>query len=184
MPADRRKKTMDELHRADVEQFRAQPKLPLTVVLDNVRSEMNVGSILRTADAFAIERVLLCGITPVPPKAEIHKSALGAEQAVNWQYCSTAVEAVKSLVEQGYIVCAVEQAHGSVELNRFVPDADHNRRYAVVLGHEVRGVDQQVVNLAHHCLEIPQHGTKHSLNVACAAAVVMWHFANRLTPCE
>ena len=176
----RRKKTMEELHRAGVEQFRAQPKLPLTVVLDDVRSMHNVGSVLRTADAFRVEEVVLCGITPLPPKPEIHKTALGAEDAVQWEHCASALEAVRRLADEGYVVCAVEQAHGSVPLNRFcVPEAARGR-YAVVLGHEVRGVDQEVVSKAHYCLEIPQYGTKHSLNVSVTAGIIIHYLASLL----
>ena len=169
---------MEELCRPSVEQFRHAAKLPLTVVLDNVRSEMNVGSILRTADGFAVERVVLCGISPTPPRPEIHKTALGAEDSVEWVYSASASAAVERLKAEGYEVFAVEQAHGSVPLEQFAPQSD--RRYAVVLGHEVRGVAQEVVDASDGCLEIPQRGTKHSLNVACAAAVVMWHFFSRL----
>ncbi len=166
---------MEELHRLTVEQSLAAEKLPVTVVLDEVRSEMNVGSIFRTADAMGIERIVLCGITPVPPRPEIHKTALGAEEAVAWVHYATAIEAVEALRQQGYVILAVEQVHGSVSLERFVPQP--GVRYALVLGHEVKGVSQAVVDAAHTCLELPQRGTKHSMNVACTAAIVMWHFA-------
>ena len=165
---------MTELHRVSAEQYAAMAKIPLVVVLDNVRSEMNVGSVLRTADAFAVERIVLCGITATPPRPEIHKTALGAEDSVAWEYCSTALEAVQRLKEQGYEVCAIEQVHGSFSMECF--DVNPAKKYAVVLGNEVRGVDQQVVDTCHCCIEIPQHGTKHSLNVANTAAIVMWHF--------
>jgi tRNA G18 (ribose-2'-O)-methylase SpoU len=168
-----RKKTMVELHRVGVEQYRQSVKLPVTVVLDNVRSEMNVGSVFRTADAFLIERIVLCGITPQPPKAEIHKTALGAEDAVDWQYYPTTLEAVDRLKQAGYTVCSVEQVHDSVSLDAFKPDPAG--KLAIVMGNEVKGVSQEVVDASDYCVEIPQHGTKHSLNISCCAAIVMWH---------
>lgn len=164
---------MVELHRVGVEQYRQSVKLPVTVVLDNVRSEMNVGSVFRTADAFLIERIVLCGITPQPPKAEIHKTALGAEDAVDWQYYPTTLEAVDRLKQAGYIVCSVEQVHDSVSLDAFKPDPAG--KLAIVMGNEVKGVSQEVVDASDYCVEIPQHGTKHSLNISCCAAIVMWH---------
>lgn len=171
-----KKKTMLELGRMTAHQFRDMPKKPLVVVLDNVRSELNVGSILRTADAFAVERVLLCGITGRPPGHEIHKTALGAEDSVEWSYYASTLEAVNALHEQGYHVAAVEQVHGSVSLEMVTePPAGG---IALVLGNEVKGVDQEVVDACDCCIELPQCGTKHSLNVACTAAIVMWHFFN------
>lgn len=169
-----KKKTTLELHRTDAAQYALTPKLPLTVVLDNIRSEQNIGNIFRTADAFTIERILLCGICATPPAVEIHKTALGAEQAVAWEYFPTTGEAVSHLLDEGYQVLAVEQVHGSVALNAFRPEA--RTKYAIVLGNEVKGVDQSVVDRCHACLEIPQRGTKHSLNVANTASIVMWHF--------
>lgn len=169
-----KKKTTLELHRTDAAQYASTPKLPLTVVLDNIRSEQNIGNIFRTADAFTIERILLCGICATPPAVEIHKTALGAEQAVAWEYFPTTGEAVSRLLDEGYQVLAVEQVHGSVALNAFRPEA--GTKYAIVLGNEVKGVDQSVVDRCHACLEIPQRGTKHSLNVANTASIVMWHF--------
>ena len=169
------KKSMVELHRIGVEEYKQVDKLPVTVVLDNVRSEMNVGSVFRTADAFLIERICLCGFTPQPPKAEIHKTALGAEDSVAWQYYGTALEAVAQLKKEGYTVLSVEQAEGSTALPSFSPDAD--RRYAVVLGNEVKGVHQEVIDASDGCLEIPQFGTKHSMNVSVTAGIVIYHFA-------
>jgi len=173
-----KKKTMPELGRPDINTYRDTRKLPVTVVLDNVRSEMNVGSILRTADAFLMEEVVLCGITPTPPKSEIHKTALGAEDSVRWRYEASSAGVVADLRARGYVVCAVEQVHGSIDLRQFHPEPD--KRYAVVLGHEVRGVSQEVVDGSDVCLEIPQFGTKHSLNVANSAAIVFWHFLSSL----
>ena len=167
------KKSMLELHRVGVEEYEKVEKLPVTVVLDNVRSEMNVGSVFRMADAFLIERIFLCGITPQPPKAEIHKTALGAEESVKWQYFPTALEAVRQLQHEGYTVCSIEQVHDSVSLERF--EIMPHQRLAIVLGNEVKGVGQEVVNASDLCVEVPQEGTKHSLNISCCAAIVMWH---------
>ena len=163
------------MQRLTVQQFKAADKLPLVVVLDNVRSLYNVGSVFRSCDAFRIERICLCGITACPPHAEIHKTALGAEDSVQWQHFDTAAAAVQQLHAEGYTVMAVEQCQGSTMLHHFTPSA--KRRYAVVLGNEVKGVAQEVVNMADGCLEIPQFGTKHSLNVSVTAGIVAWHFA-------
>ena len=172
------KKSMVELHRVDVEEYKAKEKLQVTLVLDNVRSEMNVGSVFRTADAFLIERVCLCGITPQPPKAEIHKTALGAEESVCWQYFPTTLEAIGQLKDEGYLICSIEQVHDSVSLEQFVINS--NQRVAIVLGNEVKGVSQEVVDASDTCVEIPQEGTKHSLNISCCAAIVMWHVYRQL----
>lgn len=174
-----RKKSMIELHRVGVEEYRQVAKLPVTLVLDNVRSEMNVGSVFRTADAFLIERICLCGITPQPPKAEIHKTALGAEDSVMWQYYPTTLDAVGQLKGDGYTVCSIEQVHDSISLETFV--VNHGQKLAVVLGNEVKGVSQEVVDASDLCVEIPQHGTKHSLNISCCAAIVMWHIFSSTT---
>ena len=172
------KKSMVELHRVDVEEYKAKEKLQVTLVLDNVRSEVNVGSVFRTADAFLIERVCLCGITPQPPKAEIHKTALGAEESVCWQYFPTTLEAIGQLKDEGYVICSIEQVHDSVSLGQFVVNS--NQRVAIVLGNEVKGVSQEVVDASDTCVEIPQEGTKHSLNISCCAAIVMWHVYRQL----
>ena len=167
------KKSMLELHRKGVEEYGKMEKLPLTVVLDNVRSEMNVGSVFRTADAFLVERICLCGITPVPPKAEIHKTALGAEESVTWQHFSTTLTAVEQLKSEGYTICSIEQVHDSVSLEQF--SVENKQKIAIVLGNEVKGVSQEVVDASDMCVEISQEGTKHSLNISCCAAIVMWH---------
>lgn len=167
------KKSMVELHRLGVEEYRKTDKLPVTVVLDNVRSEMNVGSVFRTADAFLIERIMLCGITPQPPKPEIHKTALGAEESVAWQYYPTALAAVEQLKAEDYTICSIEQVHDSVSLDQFTVNS--GQKVAIILGNEVKGVSQEVVDASDLCVEIPQHGTKHSLNISCCAAIVMWH---------
>lgn len=167
------KKTIWDLGRDTLDEYRARPKLPIAVVLDNVRSLNNIGSIFRTSDAFLVDRICLCGITATPPSPEIHKTALGAEESVNWEYFPTTLEAIARLRSLGYTICALEQVKGSVELQYFTPDP--GKRYAIVAGHEVNGVDPAVVDEADICLEIPQHGTKHSLNVAVSTALAIWH---------
>lgn len=167
-----------EIRRLTIDEFKQSEKLPLTVVLDDVRSLHNVGAVFRTCDAFRVERVCLCGITATPPNAEIHKTALGGEDSVDWTYHPTAAEAVRSLHDAGYVVASVEQAEGSAMLDRLT--LDPSRRYAVVLGNEVKGVSQEVVDLSDMCIEIPQFGTKHSLNVSVAGGIIIWEFAKLL----
>lgn len=167
-----------EMRRLTIDEFKQSEKLPLTVVLDDVRSLHNVGAVFRTCDAFRVERVCLCGITATPPNAEIHKTALGGEDSVDWTYHPTAAEAVRSLHDAGYVVASVEQAEGSAMLDRLT--LDPSRRYAVVLGNEVKGVSQEVVDLSDMCIEIPQFGTKHSLNVSVAGGIIIWEFAKLL----
>ena len=164
--------------RIDRDAFARAEKLPLVMVLDNVRSLHNVGSVFRTSDAFRVERILLCGITATPPSAEIHKTALGAEDVVEWQYFESTMDAVAALREQGYNVYSIEQCQGSVALQDFV--ATMGERYAVVLGNEVKGVLQAVVDASDGAIEIPQFGTKHSLNVSVTAGMVIWEFAKKL----
>ena len=161
-----------EMQRLTVEEFREAEKLPLVVVLDDVRSMHNVGSVLRTGDTFRVEGVCLCGITSTPPSAEIHKTALGAEDSVEWEFFPTALEAVRHLQQKGYTVYSVEQ------VEHF--QAEKGRRYAVVLGNEVKGVHQEVVDASDGCLEIPQLGTKHSMNVSVTAGIVIYKFAEQL----
>lgn len=167
-----------EMQRLSVEAFKEAEKLPLTVVLDDVRSMHNVGSVFRTADAFRLEGVILCGITGCPPHAEIHKTALGAEDSVNWQYAASALETVNHLRSEGYTILSVEQAEGSTMLHHFVPEKGH--KYAIVLGNEVKGVKQEVIDASDGCLEIPQLGTKHSMNVSVTGGIVIYHFALHL----
>jgi len=167
-----------EMQRLSMEEFRKADKLPLIVVLDDVRSMHNVGSVLRTGDAFRVEAVYLCGITSTPPSAEIHKTALGAEDSVRWKYFPTAMEAIEQLHKDGYIVYSVEQVEHSTKLQRF--KAEKDRCYAIVLGNEVKGVHQEVVDASDGCLEIPQLGTKHSMNVSVTAGIVMYKFAEQL----
>ena len=163
------------MQRLSVDEFKQAEKLPLIVILDDVRSMHNVGSVFRTGDAFRIEALYLCGITSIPPNAEIHKTALGAEDSVSWKYFPTAIEAVQQLKSEGYEVFAVEQAHGSTMLQDFKPEP--KKKYAVVLGNEVKGVHQEVIDASDGCLEIPQFGTKHSMNVSVTAGIIIWHFA-------
>ena len=167
-----------EMERLTVEEFREAEKLPLIVVLDDVRSMHNVGSVFRTADTFRVEAVYLCGITSTPPMAEIHKTALGAEESVSWRYFSTAKEAVQQLKSDGYTVYSVEQVEHSTKLHRF--KVESGVKYAVVLGNEVKGVHQEVVDASDGCLEIPQLGTKHSMNVSVTAGIVIYKFAEQL----
>ncbi|MCR4572542.1 MAG: RNA methyltransferase [Lentisphaeria bacterium] len=167
-----------EMNRLTVDEFREAVKLPLVVVLDDVRSMYNVGSVFRTSDAFRVEKIILCGITSTPPHAEIHKTALGAEDSVSWEYEQTALEAVEKLKKEGYTVFSVEQAEGSTPLPSF--KAEHGQKYAVVLGNEVKGVHQEVIDASDNCLEIPQFGTKHSMNVSVTAGIIIYHFASDL----
>ena len=164
------------MNRLTIDEFKQAEKMPLIVVLDDVRSLHNVGSVFRTSDAFRVEAVWLCGITATPPHPEIHKTALGAEDSVDWRYFKTADEAVAELHRQGYFVYSIEQVEGSTKLQHLdVP----NSPYAIVLGNEVKGVHQSVVDASDGCLEIPQFGTKHSLNVSVTAGIVIWEFARR-----
>lgn len=175
-----RKITNEELHRPTAEQFAAMAKMPVTVVLDNVRSAQNVGAFFRTGDAFAVERIILCGITATPPSREIHKTALGAELTVPWSHCDSTETCIAALRAEGYTLLAVEQVEGAVMLDRFVPEA--GVRYALVFGNEVDGVGQSVVDRCDGALEIPQIGTKHSINVSVSGGVVLWHLFCRLRP--
>lgn len=173
-----KKKTIWDMHRLSPEEFASAPRIPLVVVLDNVRSLNNIGSIFRTCDAFAVERLVLCGISQTPPSPEIHKTALGAENTVVWDYHEDTLEAVGQLKAEGYTVCCLEQVEGSVMLDDFKPEP--GRKYAFVAGHEVDGVAQAVVDCCDLCLEIPQAGTKHSLNVAVSAGITIWKFFEAL----
>ena len=185
-----------EMNRLTVEEFKEAEKLPLIVVLDDVRSLYNVGSVFRSCDAFRVEAVYLCGITATPPNAEIHKTALGGEDSVDWEYFKTTEEAVEKLKEKGYFVYSIEQVEGSTKL-QYLPEAHQKifrqpteqekqensslpKGYAVIFGNEVKGVKQDVVDMSDGCLEIPQFGTKHSLNVSVTAGIVVWEFAKLL----
>lgn len=174
-----RKLKITELNRLTYEEYKETDKIPLTIVLDNVRSLHNVGSVFRTSDAFLIEQIFLCGITSPPPHAEIHKTALGAEDSVTWQYYEKTEQALNVLKNKDYTLLAIEQAEGSTMLNEM--KLEKGRKYAVVFGNEVKGVQQSVVDSCDTCIEIPQYGTKHSLNVSVTAGIIIWEFANQLT---
>lgn len=169
---------LDELNRVGVEEFKEQEKLPLIVVLDNVRSMHNIGSVFRTADGFAIEKLYLCGITAQPPHREIEKTALGATQSVEWVYFETTVEAVVSLKSIGYHIIGIEQAAGSIMLNTYKPSP--SQKYALIFGNEVNGVSDEVMAEIDECVEIPQFGTKHSFNIVISAGIVLWDFFAKL----
>jgi 23S rRNA (guanosine2251-2'-O)-methyltransferase len=166
-----------ELERITPAQYRQVVKTPIVIVLDNVRSLMNVGSVFRTADAFRIESVYLCGITGTPPHREINKTALGATESVPWKYYEKTTTAIRELSDSGYTIVSVEQAEGAVQLASFM--FSEGGKFAIVLGHEITGVSQEVIDMSDVCLEIPQFGTKHSLNIAVAAGIVIWEMAGR-----
>ena len=166
------------MNRLTVDEFMVAPKLPLVVVLDDVRSLHNIGAIFRTSDAFLVQTICLCGITAVPPHPELHKTALGAEDTVEWKYFETTEEAVRELHRQDFTVYAIEQCTGSTLLNNL--QLDSKKKYGIVMGNEVKGVKQEVINMCDGCIEIPQYGTKHSLNVSVTAGIVLWEFAFRL----
>lgn len=169
---------LDELNRASVEEFKQQQKLPVVVVLDNVRSLHNVGSIFRTCDGFAVEEVILCGITGQPPHREIEKTALGATHSIDWRYFESTLLAIEDLRTKGYHITAVEQAKNSIELNDF--RALSNKKYALIFGNEVNGVSDEVMSQIDDCIEIPQFGTKHSFNIVVSAGIVLWDLFAKL----
>ncbi|MEJ7692237.1 RNA methyltransferase [Daejeonella sp.] len=173
-----RKLKLDELGRVGVDEFKKQEKLPLVVVLDNVRSMHNIGSIFRTSDGFAVEKVCLCGITAQPPHREIEKTALGATQSVDWEYYETVEAAIIELKSLGYIIIAIEQAETSLMLTDHKPDG--SEKYALIFGNEVQGVSNEAMNMADKCIEIPQFGTKHSFNIVVSAGIVLWDFFSKL----
>ena len=176
--SEMRKLKITEMNRLTADEFKEASKLPLEVVLDDVRSLHNIGAVFRTSDAFLINRICLCGITATPPHPEMHKTALGAELTVGWKYFDTTQEAVDELHALGYTVLAVEQCEGSTMLDNC--QLEPGKKYAVVLGNEVKGVKQEVVNMCDGCIEIPQYGTKHSLNVSVTAGIVLWEFAYKM----
>ena len=167
-----RKLKNNELGRISVDEFKAVEKMPLIVILDNIRSLNNIGSVFRTSDAFLIEKIYLCGISATPPNKDIHKTALGATESVNWEYAEDTLALVKKLKVEKVKVLAIEQAENSTKLNTFFPEK--NQKYAIVMGNEVKGVQQDVVNVSDDCIEIPQLGTKHSLNISVTTGVVIW----------
>lgn len=173
-----RKLKLDELNRVSVEEFKKQDKLPVTVLLDSVRSMHNVGSIFRTSDGFSVERIFLCGITGTPPHREIEKTALGATQSVEWAHFADIRDAIQQLKSEGYRIVAIEQADQSVMLNEFEPDV--SEKYALIFGNEVNGVSDEAMALIDTCIEIPQFGTKHSFNIVVSAGIVLWDFFAKL----
>jgi 23S rRNA (guanosine2251-2'-O)-methyltransferase len=164
----------EELNRKTIEEFKQAGKYPVIVVLDNVRSLNNIGSVFRTCDAFLVEGIYLCGITASPPHREISKTALGATESVHWHYYKNTMDAVHALQSEGYLIYAVEQTMHSIALNDFAIATD--KKYALIFGHEIKGVEQEVVDLCNGAIEIPQHGTKHSINIAVSAGIVLWEF--------
>ena len=173
-----RKLGNEELNRKSVEEFKSAPKLPVVVVLDNVRSLNNVGSAFRTSDAFLIEKIYLCGITGKPPHRDIQKTALGATESVDWEHRESTVDLAKELKADGYTIICVEQVDESISLLDFQPDKE--AKYCLIFGNEVFGVDENLVASADACIEIPQEGTKHSLNIAVSMGVVIWDFYQKL----
>ena len=174
-----RKLSMDELNRKSVEEFRRSEKIPVIAVLDNVRSMNNVGSIFRSSDAFLLESIYLCGFTPRPPHRDINKTALGATETVTWEYHENILPAIDLLKHKGYLIYAVEQAEGSVMLNDLV--VDKSAKIALVFGNEVEGVQDEVINTCDQCIEIPQSGMKHSLNISVAAGIVFWQLYKQIS---
>ncbi len=175
---ERRKLSMPELNRLSTEEFRAAEKFPLTVILDDIRSQNNTGSVFRTCDAFLIEKIYLCGITATPPHREIHKTALGAEESVKWEYCASATEAILQLRKSGYLVLALEHTTSSLNIRDYmIPEGS---KIALVFGNEVQGVSEEAINLADACLEIPQFGTKHSINVSVAVGITLWEILKKI----
>ncbi len=172
------KLSLSGLNRIGVEEFKQKEKNPIVIVLDNIRSMNNVGSVFRTSDAFLIEKIFLCGITPKPPHREIQKTALGATETVEWEYKHTTFDAIDELKGKGYLIYSIEQAVGSIMLNDFV--FPQKEKVAVVFGNEVEGVDQEIINISNGVIEIPQFGTKHSLNISVSAGIVIWDLFNKL----
>jgi len=175
-----RKLLNSELERKTLEEFKKAEKAPIVIVLDNVRSQSNVGSIFRTADAFLTKAIYLCGITAQPPHRDIQKTALGATESVSWKYFPETLDAIHKLREAGYRIIGIEQAEGSVELQDF--RIVKGEKYALIFGNEVNGVDQKIINLCDYCVEIPQFGTKHSFNIAISVGIVLWEMCKNLTP--
>ena len=167
-----------ELGRKSIREFKRSDKLPLIVVLDNVRSLNNIGSVFRTSDAFLVEAIYLCGITATPPHRDIQKTALGATESVEWKYFKDTCDAIRELKKRGFKIIPVEQVEHSVSLKEF--EVEKDTAYALVFGHEIKGVQQSVVDLCDSCIELPQYGTKHSFNIAVSAGIVLWEFHNKL----
>jgi 23S rRNA (guanosine2251-2'-O)-methyltransferase len=177
-----RKLQNNELGRLSPEEFARAEKFPVWVILDNVRSQQNIGSIFRSTDAFGLAGIFLCGISATPPQREIHRTALGSEETVEWKYVEKTLDAVALLKEQGFVIVAIEQAEGSISLRDFLPQA--GEKLALIFGNEIDGVSQEVMDLVDSCIEIPQFGTKHSINVAVSAGIVFWQLSGGANPAE
>ncbi len=173
-----RKLKNNELNRLSVEEFKESNKTPIVVILDNIRSLNNIGSVFRTSDAFLIEKIFLCGITATPPNKDIHKTALGATESVNWEYHKETSDVVKKLKEEAYKIISIEQTEQATMLQDF--STESNIKYAVIFGNEVKGVQQEIVDLSDYCIEIPQFGTKHSLNISVSAGIVIWELYKKI----
>lgn len=174
-----KKLSLNELNRISVNDFKNSEKTPIVIILDNVRSQHNIGSIFRTADAFRIEKIYLCGITACPPSREIQKTALGATESVCWEYIKSTSDIIKSLKSDGFVIASIEQVTNSTNLLDFIPEK--NKKYAIVFGNEVNGVEQSVIDISDFCIEIPQFGTKHSFNVSVTVGIVIWEMFNKIT---
>ncbi|MGA3013181.1 MAG: TrmH family RNA methyltransferase [Bacteroidales bacterium] len=173
-----RKLRTTELNRLSVDEFKSSAKIHVVIVLDNIRSQNNIGSVFRTGDAFRIEAIYLCGITATPPHREINKTALGATESVNWKYFGETKAALESLRQEDYLLLGVEQTNASIPLNEFHPDKE--KKYALIFGNEVNGLDEALIPFFQECIEIPQYGTKHSLNISVAAGIVVWDIFSKL----
>jgi len=173
-----KKMALDELGRISLEEFHRSEKSSIVVVLDNIRSQHNIGSIFRTSDAFRIEKIYLCGITATPPSREIQKTALGSTESVAWEYSEHTTDAIRALKKAGYIIASIEQVEGSKNLVDFIPDP--SKKYALVFGNEIKGVEQEIIDESDMCLEIPQFGTKHSFNVSVTAGIVLYDMFNKM----
>ncbi|MDA9897976.1 RNA methyltransferase [Flavobacteriales bacterium] len=174
-----RKLKNKELNRLNLEEFKNKKKVPIIIVLDNVRSAHNVGSVFRTSDAFLIEKIILCGICPTPPNKDIRKTALGASESVEWEYRKNSVDAVRALKKEGYSITSIEQADQSTTLKNY--SVDSNKRLALVFGNEVDGVNDDIITISNEVIEIPQHGTKHSFNVSVSAGIVLWDLVSKMS---
>ncbi len=173
-----RKLKNSELNRLSIEEFKKSGKTPLVVVLDNIRSLNNIGSVFRTSDAFLTEKIILCGITAKPPHKDIHKTALGATESVNWEYTESTIDAVNKLKDEGYIIVSIEQTEKAIMLQNFKIEKD--KKYAVIFGNEVKGVQQEIIDLSNYSIEIPQYGTKHSFNISVSVGIVLWEFFRKI----
>ena len=173
-----RKLKNNELNRIDLKEFKEKNKTPIIIVLDNIRSAYNVGSIFRTSDAFLLSGIYLCGITPKPPHKEIRKTALGANESVDWKYFKNTSESIKDLKSKNYTIISIEQVKKGENLNNFTPKKE--KKYALIFGNEIKGVSQEIVDLSDACIEIPQYGTKHSLNVGISVGIIVWDFFQKM----